>query len=160
MAAPKGNEFWKMVKSPLGAPTAFASPDELWQSALKYFKWVSENPLLESRLYGSAGKIKELPKMRAMTETAFCLWAGISHDTFGRYKEGLDSYKVFCEVAKKIAQIIYTQKFEGAAAEFLNSNIIARDLGLKDQAQTAIEHSGQIQFTPITGMIVKKKDAS
>ena len=35
-------------------------------------------------------------------------------------------------------QIIRTQKFEGAAAELLNPNIIARDLGLADRS----EHSG------------------
>lgn len=158
--AKKANEFWQMIKGPGGRPKAFESPEDLWQEAVSYFTWVKENPLYESKIYGSQGKIKQLPKMRAMTELAFCLWAGISQDTFGRYKEGLDTYKPFCGVAKQIAQIIYTQKFEGAAAEFLNANIIARDLGLKDQAQTAVQHSGEIQFTPITGMVVKKKDAS
>ena len=32
-------------------------------------------------------------------------------------------------------QIIKTQKFEGAAAELLNANIIARDLGLADKKE-------------------------
>jgi hypothetical protein len=32
--------------------------------------------------------------------------------------------------------IIYTQKFTGAAAGFLNPNIIARDLGLKEHTDT------------------------
>lgn len=158
MAAPKGNDFWKMVKDPIGRPKAFESTQQLWNEALDYFQWIKDNPLLETKLYGSAGKTKLIPHMRAMTEIGFCLWSGISQDTFGRYKEGLGTYEAFRGVANRIAQIIYTQKFEGAAAEFLNANIIARDLGLKDQAQTAVEHTGEISFTPITGM--KFKDAS
>lgn len=33
----------------------------------------------------------------------------------------------------RVEQIIRQQKFEGAAAELLNPNIIARDLGLADK---------------------------
>jgi hypothetical protein len=41
--------------------------------------------------------------------------------------------KDFSKVITHIREIIYRQKFEGAAAGFLNPNIIARDLGLKDR---------------------------
>ena len=37
-------------------------------------------------------------------------------------------------------EIIYNQKFTGAAADLLNPNIIARELGLADKQQN--EHTG------------------
>ncbi|MBS9307116.1 DNA packaging protein [Escherichia coli] len=39
------------------------------------------------------------------------------------------------QVAKFSKPLHYDQKFSGAAADLLNANIIARDLGLKEQSQ-------------------------
>nr|WP_261640834.1 DNA-packaging protein [Erwinia mallotivora] len=36
---------------------------------------------------------------------------------------------------KRAEQIIYNQKFTGAAADLLNANIIARELGLADKRE-------------------------
>lgn len=151
MAAPVGNDFWKQVKNPTGRPAAFATPGDLWDIAIKYFTWVSANPLYESKLYGGDGKIAKLPKMRAMTEKAFCLWCGISEQTFRNYKkEPIESNeanaKDFFEVAKRISDIIYTQKFEGAAGDFLNPNIISRDLGLIDKSETDLKLPSAIRI--------------
>lgn len=41
-------------------------------------------------------------------------------------------------------EIIRTQKFEGASADLLNPNIIARDLGLAEKQ----EHSGKLELVP------------
>jgi hypothetical protein len=130
MGAPKNNEFYKLVKMPTGRPRAY-TPTELWEKAQEYFKWVHENPLMESKVFGT-GLTMKVPKMRAMTEIAFCLFASIDHDTFANYKSKKEPYKEFFGVTMAISNIIYTQKLEGAAADFLNANIIARDLGLRD----------------------------
>ncbi len=50
-----------------------------------------------------------------------------------------DISKDFSKVITRIREIIYNQKFTGAAAGFLNPNIIARDLGLVDKAETALK---------------------
>jgi hypothetical protein len=44
------------------------------------------------------------------------------------------------EVITRIDKYIYNQKFEGAAAGFLNPNIIARDLGLADKTDNNNTH--------------------
>ena len=54
--------------------------------------------------------------------------------------------KDYSLIITRIREIIYRQKFEGAAAGFLNSSIIARDLGLQDKQQ--LEHSGEIIVKP------------
>jgi len=140
MAAPKGNEFYQLVKMPTGRPKKY-TPEELWNTAQEYFKWVHEHPLMERKLFNYQGIVVEgdLPKMRAMTETAFCLYAEIDLDTFSNYKSNKDPYQDFFGVASAISQIIYTQKLEGAAADFLNANIIARDLGLRERTETEVK---------------------
>jgi hypothetical protein len=43
---------------------------------------------------------------------------------------------------------MYTQKFTGAAAGFLNPNIIARDLGLRDAIDSDVTTGGEaLSFT-------------
>lgn len=136
MGAPKKNEFWK-ARSSHGRKKILKSPEYLLESANEYFQWCLNNPLMESVV--SAGKILELPKMRAMTISGLCIFLGIGVKTFDDYSNSQkDSYKDFSHVTTYIREVLRTQKFEGAAAGFLNANIIARDLGLKDETKTEI----------------------
>lgn len=106
------------------------TPEALWAEALKYFEWVEANPLIESKPFAFQGEITiaQVPKMRAMTLGGFCLFADITRDTFKNYLANKD----FFLVATRIEECIREQKFTGAAAELLNPNIIARDLGLME----------------------------
>jgi len=72
-----------------------------------------------------------LPKMRAMTLKAFQIFADISHTTWDNYCDKED----YVAITTRVKDIIYSQKFEGAAATLLNPNIIARELGLKEHAE-------------------------
>ncbi|CDH05444.1 DNA-packaging protein [Xenorhabdus bovienii] len=132
MAAPKGNRFWE-ARSSHGRKPIFESPDQLWTACTEYFEWVDDNPLHEIKAFSFQGVITkaELPKMRAMTLTGLCLFLDISEDTWRLYRARED----FIEVTTRAEKIIYDQKFSGAAADLLNANIIARDLGLKEQQQ-------------------------
>jgi hypothetical protein len=133
MAFPKKNDFWKKrIKH--GRDMLFSTPEILMKQAYRYFQWCIDNPLWESVV--SAGKIIEVPKMRAMTLEGMCIFLGIGVSTFNDYcRESNDRYKDFSEVTNKIKGIIKTQKFEGAAAGLLSANIIARDLGLKEKTE-------------------------
>lgn len=148
MAAPAKNEFWRFVKAPTGRPLSY-TPTELWDKAIEYFEWVEDNPLMEQKVFGTGFKT-ELPKMRAMTESAFCLFAGIERQTFINYKSA-EGYEEFFDIANTISQIIYNQKFEGAAADFLNSNIISRELGLSEKTDVKLDAT----VKQITGMEIK-----
>ena len=134
MAAPHGNQFWK-ARSSHGRKPTFSSPEVLWDAALEYFDWVEANPLWEYKSYQYQGVPvqDQIPKMRAMTEGALCIFLDISTSSWANYKNDKD----FLEVTTRICEIIRAQKFEGAAAEFLNPNIIARDLGLVDKKETS-----------------------
>lgn len=138
MAAPKGNRFWE-ARSSHGRNPKFQSGEDLWGACCEYFQWVEENPLWEMKPFAYQGEVTQEPvaKMRAMTLSGLCLFLDISDDTWRNYRANED----LLGVVSRAEKVIYDQKFSGAAADLLNANIIARDLGLKDQASH--EHIGK-----------------
>lgn len=132
MAAPVGNSFWE-ARSSHGRAPIFASPDELWTACCEYFDWVEANPLYEAKAFSFQGTswLESLPKMRAMTLSGLCIFLDIGRRTWDDYRERQD----FVPVTTRVDEIIKTQKFQGAAADLLNPNIIARDLGLSEKSE-------------------------
>ncbi len=146
MAAPTGNQFWKL-RSKHGRDRIFATPDLMLNAAYEYFQWCENNPLIEVDYRGSKLERVQLPKMRAFTIEGLTMYLGVNKVYFNHFEDECKSKsdelsKDFCKVITHVREIIYRQKFEGSAAGFLNPNIIARDLGLSEKS--AIEHSGTI----------------
>jgi len=140
MAATKGNQFWK-IRSTSGRSKIFNSPEILWKAATEYFDWSDTNPLLEQKVFAYQGEITkaEVEKMRPYTITALCVFLGVNRNYLTDMRDGLDlnteEGKEFSRIIKRIEDIVYTQKFEGAATDLLNASIIARDLGLADKRE-------------------------
>lgn len=132
MAAPVGNQFWK-ARSSHGRNPKFSSPDVLWDACCEYFDWVAENPLIEDKVSFFQGVATHEPmhKMQAMTLQGLCIFLDIERVTWRDYSSKQD----FSSVTTRVEEIIYHQKFTGAAADLLNPNIIARDLGLAEKVQ-------------------------
>lgn len=132
MGAPKGNKFW-MARAKHGRDKIFASSDALWEACCEYFEWVEDNPLYEAKAFSYQGEttISELPKMRAMTIAGLCLFLDINRGTWNKWRDVKD----FSEVVTRAEEVITSQKFAGAAADLLNANIIARDLGMMDKPE-------------------------
>lgn len=129
----EGNQWW-LKRSSHGRKPVFASPNDLWEASCEYFKWVEDNPLQEQKLFAFQGVVSKetANKMRAMTADGLCLFLDVSTTTWHNYKGKED----FVEVTNKIEHVIRSQKFAGAAADLLNANIIARDLGLSDKTES------------------------
>lgn len=132
MPAPKGNRFWEQ-RSSHGRNPIFKSPEQLWDAATQYFTWVEDNPLWEDKLVTFQGEATHEPvaKMRAMTLGGLCLFLDIDRQSWDNYCKRKD----FFGITATIAETIRTQKFAGAAADLLNANIIARELGLADKQE-------------------------
>ncbi len=137
MSAPLGNQFWK-ARSSHGRTPTFTDPDNLWGACAEYFEWIEVNPLWEDKLvtFQGAATHEPIAKMRAMTLDGLCHFLDIDDETWRRYRGKED----FRGVVSRVERIIRDQKFSGAAADLLNPNIIARDLGLTDKQ----EHSGGV----------------
>lgn len=139
MAAPKGNQFWKL-RSKHGRDKLFATPELLWSAACEYFQWCDENPMIEIDYRGKFLEKVEIPKLRPYTLHGLCLYLDTSTSFWREFRSNCkESAKDFLSVISRIEEIIYNQKFEGAASGFLNPNIIARDLGLADKQ--GIDHT-------------------
>lgn len=136
MGAPIGNQFWKL-RSKHGRDKIFETPDMLWEAACEYFEACDENQLMEIDFRGKDATEVSLPKMRAYTWAGLEVFCDITDEGLRSYKSKPE-YKDFYGVITRIEKIMYNQKFTGAAAGFLNPNIIARDLGLKESTSADI----------------------
>jgi len=128
MALRKSNTYSKLVAGRVAGSEKEYTPESLWIKALEYFKWIEDNPMKEEKVF-SSGKRITVNKIRAMTNTGFCVFAGIGKATYSGYLLE-DS---FANVISSINDVIYTQKFEAAAAGLLETGIVARELGLREQ---------------------------
>lgn len=133
MAAPPGNQFWK-ARTKHGRDKLFDSAEVLWSACCEYFQWIEDNPLIEVKPFAFQGVVTQesIPKMRAMTIEGMCLFLDISTSTWYEWRKTNDD---FSDIVTKAESVIRSQKFAGAAADLLNANIIARDLGLSDRVQ-------------------------
>lgn len=130
-----GNQFW-MNRAKHGRDKLFATPELLWAAACEYFNYIKENPLYETKVFNYQGTIvrEDVPIMRAMTMRELCFYLNTNESYFRNFKANLpDDDKDFSTVIEDIETIVYTQKFQGAAGNLLNANIISRDLGLADK---------------------------
>lgn len=151
MGAPLGNRFWE-ARSSHGRNPKFRSPDHMWEAACEYFEWVEDNPLIEEKAWHANGVVTKdtIHKMRAMTIDGLIHFLDISDACWYDYCSKND----YSSVTGKIKNVIRSQKFAGAAADLLNANIIARDLGLKDASATELTGPNggpiQAQDVPLT----------
>lgn len=156
MAAPKGNRFWE-ARSSHGRDPIFKTPEQLWAACLEYFEWVEANPLYESKPFAYQGVVvqEQVAKMRAMSIMGLCNFLDIATPTWRDYaaKEG------FSSVASRAEHFIRQQKFEGASADLLNPNIIARDLGLADKQEHTGANGGPIQTEDVSATELARRIA-
>lgn len=134
MAAPAGNQFWKLRENH-GRELEYQTEEELRTEVMGYFEWCENNPWFKNEAIKSGekvGDIVKVPTARPFTITGLCIYLGISLKTWKAYCKRED----FVHITTYAEEIIYTQKFEGAAVGAFNANIIARDLGLADKAET------------------------
>ncbi|GGE17324.1 hypothetical protein GCM10011360_02670 [Primorskyibacter flagellatus] len=112
-------------------PRMFETPEELMAKFLEYYTWNEENPLIEHKPFVSKGDaiMARVPKMRALSWSRFAVFLGTDSFCLYRMRKNMENLK---EAFDYIADVMYAQKFEGAAAGLLNAHVISRDLGLAE----------------------------
>jgi hypothetical protein len=143
MAAPKGNQFW-LQRSKHGRDKLFETPELMLQAATEYFQWCIDNPWIKHEAIKGgerAGELISIPIARPFTIEGLCSYFGCNKAYIRQFESELKDKpntqinKDFSTVITHIREIIYQQKFEGAAVGAFNANIIARDLGLTDRKE-------------------------
>jgi hypothetical protein len=165
MAAPKKNNYYKLCTKP-GRKRIFSTPAILWQSAIKYFEWADNNPWYKKEALKSgerAGEIIEIPTQRPYTLKGLCTYLGINAHYFKQFKQSIadridpdtEKYDPICEdfsyIISHIEQIIYDQKFTGAAVGVFNASLISAEIGLTAKHSHNID--GEIRYV-VTGVQV------
>lgn len=160
MAAPKGNQFWKIIGDAWDKEKTFKSPEELSEKASEYFEWCDNNPWTIHNAVKNGknfGQTVQVPVKRPYTISGLCLYLGIHEDTFRNY-EKTKGYDAYFKVARTIKRIIYTQKFEGAVVGVFKENIIARDLGLVDKHEDTNNPFKDLSELKVTIVNPKEED--
>ena len=144
MAAPKGNEFWKL-RSKHGREKLFKTPELLWEAACEYFEWCVENPIEKQDFVGKDADEVYRKLERPFTLQGLCIYCDASSTYWKEFKSNCrEKSKDFLPVITRIEEVIYNQKFEGAAVGIFNNNIIARDLGLKDSHDVDVKEVKEV----------------
>jgi len=168
MAAPVGNQFW-LQRTKHGREKLFSDPEIFWEECVRYFNWCDDNPLKEEDFRGKDAVSVTLNKMRAYS------WSGLGvflDCDLRRYKDafkgdvGYESVRGFVDLSEdfvhilmRVNQILFTQKFEGAAAGLLKENVIVRDLALAEKSdvrQLNVNSSDFIDYTEVSDETLKE----
>jgi len=165
MAAPVGNQFWKL-RSKHGRDRLFSTPELMMEAATEYFQWCLDNPYyineqrkgavivpknFEGDLSDLVDPIIKIPQARPFTMQGLCRYLCCNTVYFAQFINRLkpdesQTDKDFANIITCIKEIVYEQKFDGAAAGFFNANIIARDLGLRDKTELSTPPDGEGKF--------------
>ena len=121
------------------------------KACYEYFEAVTKNPLKEQKAFGT-GLRMTVNRMRPFTLKGLYVFLGINRQTWENYKK----QEGFLAIVEEVEDIIYTQKFEGAAAGLLKENIIARELGLADKTDIDFNKMSDEQLDKIIDNLAKK----
>lgn len=132
----------------------YLTPEQFLREAADYFEWVDKHPLLEEKVFQYQGDIvrADQAKMRPYTKQGLCTHLGMPASRLASYKARGEGW---AEAVEMVEQVIYTQKFDGAAAGLLNASIISRDLGLAER--TEVSGSTAEGAVPVTFELVPMK---
>lgn len=86
----------------------------------------------------NAGKIINIPTQIPLTIESFCVFAGVSKQTFYNYEKE-DGYEEYFDITTRMREIIESDQLDGASIGAYNQSIIARKLGLAEKIENTIK---------------------
>jgi hypothetical protein len=132
MSAPEGNQFWK-ARSKHGRDRVISDPETLANASDEYFEWCEENSIKYNDFRGKDADEVFLEKPRPFTKEGLARFCGLAQ--WRSIEELKEISQDFSQVVTRIEGIIAEQKYTYAVTGIFNSNIVARDLGLKDSTE-------------------------
>lgn len=131
MSAPLGNQFWKL-RSKHGRDRIITDPQALSDAADEYFQYCIDNPIFQMDIRGKDADTVWIEHPRVFQKDELAVFCGVSQWRVISDLKNLS--EDFLQVIMRIESIIASQKFAHASVGMFNANIIARDLGLRDNS--------------------------
>lgn len=103
-----------------------------------------------------AGTLVEIPSSLPLSIESFCVYAGVSTQTFYNYEKD-DKYKEYFDITSRMRGIIEADQLDGATVGAYNHSIIARRLGLMDKVDLTTKGKEIEQSQHVTFEVIKKQ---
>lgn len=146
MAAPKGNQYWKLRNSH-GRSKLFATPEPLWETTCGYFEYCDSHPwkTIKTKTKGQKTETEETVTQYPYTLGGLMSFMNVSRSYWRKFRASAN--EDYFTIITRIENIIQTQQLEGALVGAFNPNIVARVLGLAnkrtvDHTSTGYEFEG------------------
>lgn len=140
MPAPKGHPLWPSLEK-FRKPKIFETPEDLLETAVQYFQWCTDNPMIKRDFIRSGpkgGEIVDIKTDRPFLIEGFCNFAGITTKTFDNYSKKKE-YENYFQVCHAIREVIFRQNLEGGLVGGFNAMLVARKLGIADKLESKVD---------------------
>lgn len=124
----------------MGKHKYIETPEKLLEHFVNYIADTKSTPKYENIVLQKTGEIISVPRERPISFIGFENWLynkGIISQLTD-YESDNPSYAEYLTIITRIKKFIYEDKADGATVGIYNPNIIARELGLKEQTETEI----------------------
>jgi hypothetical protein len=139
MSAPKGNRYGidsgNFFKPKKYTPVTWKNVFIKYLNDRQNKAWSKNEPIKSGE---KAGELMKVPTQLPLTIESFCVFAGVSKQTFYNY-EGAVGYEKYFDITTRIREVIESDQFDGATVGAYNPNIIARKLGLAEKTKSEVE---------------------
>lgn len=130
----EGNQWWRK-RTTHGRKKIFSTPEILRKAAIEYFEETDKRKWEKKDFKGN--KVKEVTYKTSTpyTISGLCVYLGVNSKYFNDFEKNLDLTTKkgadYSEVVGWIRDVMFTQKFEGAAVGAFSQAIIAQEIGLR-----------------------------
>lgn len=137
-----GTQIWT-ARSKHGRDKIFASPEIMREAGFAYFQWCVDNPHPEEIWDSKRGEKIIMYKMRVFTAIGLCHFLHVTESYFRHFRSEAkkvqsDENSYFITTIEEFDEIIFRQKFEGAASNLINPSFIGKDLNMVDRSGITI----------------------
>lgn len=129
----------QLWRRPYGHPRKYENPVDLWNAALDYFEFCTNNPI----------DTPKGDKPRAMSKEGLCRFLGMAKQSYYKQSERGEDWEYVLEM---IHDVIYDQKFTHGMVEVFNPMLVARDLNLAENSRLSMPDGALINNTQNMGV--------
>lgn len=134
-----------------GQPRNLESPEQLWEHFEGYVKYEKDHPFTKREYVGKDGRAEDTDLLAPLTMEAFksYMW-DIGVGCIDRYiKNSNEAFNDYVPIITRIKDKIFAHNFKGASGNLMKENLIARQLGLKEQSEVVTTSVSILNIDPL-----------